>query len=223
MKTSADIYFNRNRRAAFRCLLLFFCFFLINACATTGKETIASWYGPKFHGKLTASGERYNMHAMTCAHKELPLGTRLMVSNVTNGKSAVVVVNDRGPFIRGREIDLSYAAAKKIGIVKPGTGKVKYRIIGRDDRYRKYIKAYSKPGKGPFTVQVGSFKERSNAVHLKTGLKLRYRSVYIKKARVNGKHYFRVRVGKFKEYDKAYDYAKRLADEGYGAMVVQYK
>ncbi len=93
---------------------------IIIACASPGRRergyTIASWYGPGFHGKYTASGEKYNMYAMTCAHKELPLGTRLKVTNVENAKSAVVVVNDRGPFVAGREIDLSLAAAKEIEI-----------------------------------------------------------------------------------------------------------
>jgi rare lipoprotein A len=212
-------------------ILLSLSFLLLASCASSGKsKTVASWYGPKFHGKLTASGERYNMYAMTCAHKQLPLGTRLRVTNRANGKSVVVVVNDRGPFVRGREIDLSFAAAKKIGIVGPGTGKVRYRIIGRDERYRKYIKdgrsiiaGNHKPVSGPFTIQVASFTEKSNAYHLMDGLKLNYRRVHIKNTRVDGKRFYRVRVGKFKKRSKALDYAKRLADEGYSVKIVDYE
>ena len=90
---------------------------------------MASWYGKKFNGRLTASGKRFNMHAMTCAHKTLKFGTKLRVTNPDNNKSVIVVVNDRGPFIRGRDLDLSYGAAKKIGMVKKGVGRVKIERI----------------------------------------------------------------------------------------------
>ena len=82
--------------------------------------TVASWYGPKFHGRPTSSGEIFNMYAMTCAHKEYPFGTRLKVTNIENNRSAECVVNDRGPFVEGRDIDLSYAVAKEIGVIGPG-------------------------------------------------------------------------------------------------------
>lgn len=189
-----------------------------------GGYAVASWYGPGFHGKLTASGERFNMYAMTCAHKEYSFGTRLKVTNVDNGSSVNVTVNDRGPFVRGRDIDLSYAAAKQIGIIGHGTGKVRLKVFGRDERYVRYIKRTAPvPGRGPFTVQVGSFEERSNAAHLKTGLKLKHKKVYIARAFVNGKRYYRVRVGKFKTYEGAFDYAKSLAEEGYSAVVMRSK
>ncbi len=90
----------------------------------------ASWYGPKFHGRKTASGEPYNMHALTAAHKSLPFGTLVRVTNLENGKSVVVRINDRGPYVAGRIIDLSYAAAKKIGLDKIGVAKVRLEIIG---------------------------------------------------------------------------------------------
>ncbi len=89
----------------------------------------ASWYGPGFQGKKTANGERFNMHAMTAAHKTLPFGTKVEVTAVKTGKKVVVRINDRGPFIKGRVIDLSKKAAKKLGILKSGHGKVKIRII----------------------------------------------------------------------------------------------
>jgi rare lipoprotein A len=111
------------------------CILFLSTCASTtyvdyipkqrGNYVVASWYGKKFNGKLTASGKRFDMYAMTCAHKTLKFGTKLRVTNPDTNKSVIVIVNDRGPFIRGRDLDLSYAAAKKIGIVKKGVGRVK--------------------------------------------------------------------------------------------------
>ena len=89
---------------------------------------VASWYGGKFHGRKTASGERYNQNKMTAAHKTLPFGTKVYVKNLENGKSAVVRINDRGPFKKGRVIDLSKAAAKKLDITKTGTAKVRIKV-----------------------------------------------------------------------------------------------
>lgn len=90
---------------------------------------IASWYGPGFHGKRTANGEIFNMHAMTAAHKTLPLGTKVQVTNLLTGKKIIVRINDRGPFHGGRVIDLSKKAAKKLGIIKLGSCKVHIKII----------------------------------------------------------------------------------------------
>lgn len=90
----------------------------------------ASWYGPGFHGKTTSSGERFNQYAMTAAHKILPLGTKVRVTNLGNGKSVIVRINDRGPFADDRVIDLSRAAGTRIGIVANGTGRVRIQSIG---------------------------------------------------------------------------------------------
>jgi rare lipoprotein A len=90
----------------------------------------ASWYGRDFHGRQTASGEIYDMYAMTAAHKTLPLGTYVRVQNRDNNKTVDVRVNDRGPFVRGRIIDLSYTAAHKIGVVGPGTAAVEIAALG---------------------------------------------------------------------------------------------
>jgi len=90
---------------------------------------IASWYGRKFHGRPTASGERYDMHALTAAHPSLPFGTVVEVTNLTNGKSVRVRINDRGPFLKGRVIDLSYAAARVIDMIGPGTVPVLIRLV----------------------------------------------------------------------------------------------
>jgi len=117
-------------------LFLILSILFLYSCASThhsnyqkGKYVVASWYGKKFNGKQTASGERFDMYAMTCAHKTLPFGTKLRVINPDNNKSVIVIVNDRGPFVRGRDLDLSYGAAKKIAILKQGVERVKIELI----------------------------------------------------------------------------------------------
>lgn len=92
---------------------------------------VASYYGRRFHGRLTANGERFNMNAMTAAHKTLPFGTRVRVTNPRNGRSVTVRINDRGPFIKGRTIDLSRGAAKRIGMIASGHARVKLEIVSR--------------------------------------------------------------------------------------------
>ncbi len=90
---------------------------------------MASYYGKDFHGRKTASGETFNMYDMTAAHKKLPFGTKVRVTNLKNGQSVVVRINDRGPFVHGRIIDLSYAAAKEIGLVEMGVTKVRVEVL----------------------------------------------------------------------------------------------
>jgi rare lipoprotein A len=94
---------------------------------------VASWYGRELHGRRTSSGESFNMHAFTCAHRTYPFGTKLKVTNLANGKTVHCVVNDRGPTSKHRDIDLSYAAAKKIGLVGKGSAKVRIEYSGEDD------------------------------------------------------------------------------------------
>jgi rare lipoprotein A len=113
--------------------------FILSSCASTSQVdyitkltsqyVVASWYSQKFNGRPTASGEKFDMYAMTCAHKTLQFGTKLRVTNPDNNKSVVVTVNDRVPSIRGRDLDLSYGGAKKIGIVRKGVGRVKIELI----------------------------------------------------------------------------------------------
>jgi rare lipoprotein A len=180
---------------------------------------VASWYGPEFHGKPTASGERFDMHALTCAHRELPFGTVVKVTNVANGKSVRCVVNDRGPFVAGRDIDLSYAAAREIGL--RSTGPVTVEYLERDIRYVKEI-GYAAGAKGPFTVQVGAFREKDNARRLKESLDLKYKEVYISETTIDNTTLYRVRIGKFPDKKKAYRLAKTLAEEGYSPLVTHY-
>jgi rare lipoprotein A len=114
------------------------------------QDGVASWYGPGFHGKKTASGEVYDMHGMTAAHSILPLNTIVKVANLKNGQEVVVRVNDRGPFIGDRVIDLSFEAARKLGIVAPGTMPVRVSVLGPGDtRLASRLSVPSVEKKGP--------------------------------------------------------------------------
>ena len=210
----------------FTCLHII-CFlitgFFIASCATYHRHAeagyaVASWYGPEFQGKPTSSGEIFDMYVFTCAHREYPFGTELKVTNLSNNKNTRCIVNDRGPFVDGRDLDLSYAAAKAIDLVGPGTCKVKIEYLGRDTSYIKEVKYLSY--NGPFTVQAGSFKEMSNAWRLKKALELEYDNVYLTEADINGAKFYRVRIGRFEARGQAYEFAKGLADEGYSVFIV---
>lgn len=185
------------------------------------KRIVASWYGPDFHGKPTACGELYNMNALTCAHKEYPFGTKLRVVNTVNSKEVECLVNDRGPFVSGRDLDLSYAAAKRIDMVGAGTSTVVIEPLGRDLRYVKYIKYGASDG--VLTIQIGSFRDESNAKRLKTALELRHKNTYIMEANVGGSKYYRVRIGKFSSRGDASRTGASLAEEGYNVLVTKFE
>ena len=108
----------------------------VNQHSTRGE---ASYYAGFHHGKKTASGERFNMHSLTAAHRTLPLGSKIKVTNLNNGKEVVVRVNDRGPYAKGRVLDVSLGAAKKLGMLKTGTAKISIQILTAGDN--KYVKA----------------------------------------------------------------------------------
>lgn len=216
-----------------RLLILVFLvsLFFIVSCASApryqyvpkGKGVmVASWYGPKFHGRKTASGEIFDMYKFTAAHKTLPFGTRLRVTNPENGRSVVVKINDRGPFVRGRDIDLSYAAARKIGLLQKGTSRVYVEFLGRDYDYVKTVK-YAVNGVGPYTIQVGSFREKENAWRLKRALSYSYRHVQVIKKRIKGVVFYRVLVGRFSSLSEAERVAIRLSSEGYSAILTRYE
>lgn len=182
------------------------------------KYVTASWYGPEFHGRQTASGEIFDMYAMTAAHREFPFGTKLRITNPDNNESVVVTVNDRGPFVDGRDIDLSYGAAKEIGLIGKGISNVFMEYLGRDVSYVKEV-SFISSSKGILTIQVGSFIEEENAKRLKMALELKYDNVYITTAYIDSKRFYRVRIGEFKDRDSAYSFAQRLAYEGYSTFI----
>ena len=129
------------------------------------EDGTASWYGPGFHGKRTANGERYDMHGMTAAHKLLPFGTKVRVTNLENGKSIVVRINDRGPFSGDRVIDLTRAGAEKIGMLAKGTARVQLETQGQ-------VKGLQDGDlSGSFYVQVGAFANKSNAEALAANIR----------------------------------------------------
>lgn len=235
MRISAGISFSpgRNpRRMGMALLCLLFLGFLI-ACSPgyrfrdsdTKGYMIASWYGPDFHGKLTASGERYDMDAMTCAHKSLPFGTRLEVTSMETGRSAIVTVTDRGPFVDGRDLDLSRGAARKIGLLEAGVSPISVVRLGRDERYKKYLVDLSPVGRmpGPYTIQLGAFAELDNAAHLRKSLELTHEEVYMVEKWKDGKRLYRVRIGRFDSELTARAMAETLADEGYEVMLAPYE
>lgn len=125
----------------------------------------ASWYGKKFHGRKTANGERYDMYGMTAAHKNLPFGTILRVTNMKNKRSVVVRVNDRGPFVEGRVIDLTHSAAQKLEMLGPGVVSVKLEAIGGPKQ--RTVASTQKSTSGTYYVQVGSFGDKFNAQTLR--------------------------------------------------------
>lgn len=134
----------------------------------------ASWYGNPFHGRKTSNGETYNMYDWTAAHKTLPMNTRLLVENLGNGKSTTVRINDRGPFVGTRIIDLSYNVARDLGIMKEGTGKVRITALGEaetvqlaDNKTAAHFLPHEDFQKGDFYVQIGSFTVQNNADRLK--------------------------------------------------------
>lgn len=206
-------------------VLIYLSVLLFTSCAFHERYpesgyAVASWYGSEFHGRPTSSGEIFNMYEITCAHKEYPFGTKLKVTNISNNKSVNCLVNDRGPFVEGRDIDLSYAAAKEIDLIGTGTGTVRIQHMGRDTSYIKQVRYLSDAG--PFTIQVGSFREVTNAVRLKTALELKYGNVYIVEAKIRGNAYYRVRIGKFLIKGEITRLARTLADEGYSVLITRY-
>lgn len=169
---------------------------------------VASWYGRDFHGKPTSSGEIYDMYQLTCAHNTLPLGTMVMVTNLENGKSLELKVNDRGPFVKERIIDLSYAAAQILGMWEKGTANVKVEAIGP------VIEQIQR-----FTLQVGSFVDEANAQRLADQLRKSFENVHVTMVETFTQKYHRVRVGQFETRESALSTAEKLSQMGFKVLV----
>jgi rare lipoprotein A len=180
---------------------------------------IASWYGPGFHGQATASGVIYDQHELTAAHQTLPLGTRVMVTNLENGKSTEVAINDRGPFLKERILDLSYAAARTLGMIGPGTIPVRIEVLDggpqRVDRIRERL---------DYTLQLGSFADIDNARKLReqVGKAVGQGSeINVIPFETRNGTYYRVRVGTFSDRSAAEDEARRLARQGFPVIIME--
>ena len=166
---------------------------------------IASWYGHPFHGRKTANGETYDMEKMTAAHKTLPFDTYVEVRNLDNNKRTTVRINDRGPFVDGRVIDLSKKAAREIDMIGPGTAKVRLTIL--DGPKTKTVEG---PG---YTVQVGAFRRQDFAEDLARRLKKKYQHVSVNRVKSSDRTFYRVRVGHEPDIKQARKLAERLENE----------
>ena len=151
------------------------------------------------------------MNDMTAAHKTLPFGTHVIVTNLNNNKSVTVRINDRGPFIEGRDIDLSFAAAKAIGMIEPGVVPVTIEVIR---------KLSPLPSSQKYSIQIGAFSKRANALKLKRELGTRFGSIYITEFNTGNQTYFRVRI-KAKTRDDAENIALRLQKNGYTVIILE--
>lgn len=201
-------------------------------------DGIASWYGPNFHNKKTSNGEIYNMNLHTAAHKTLPMNTILKVYSLDTQKSTIVRINDRGPFVEGRIIDLSAVAAKDIDMIKTGTARVNIEVIGfggvvsndaashstiiKDMVNSSEFKAEFKTGKveevfegGIFSVQIGAFRNKGGAETYQNTHKYGSYKTIIKKGEFGGAPIYRVFVSGFKSEDEARDFLKERGVDGF--------
>jgi rare lipoprotein A len=229
------------------CTLLYGILLLLVACASPSPETkkgdyytvagkryypissstgfvqrgLASWYGGKFHGRLTSNGERYNMYGRTAAHKTLPFNTYVRVTNLRNGKKTLVRINDRGPFVRGRIIDLTYTSANELAMLEDGVVPVKIEALGYARKKRKagkWVQVYEKPAsymEGDFTIQVGAFTVRENALRLHDTLRRKYSTATVMIFDQGEQRFYRVRVGRYSRLDRAEAGASRLQEQGF--------
>ncbi len=189
-------------------------------------EGLASYYAEPYHGRRTANGEIFDTYeALTAAHKTLPFNTMVRVTNKDNGREVEVRINDRGPFVRGRVIDLSLRAAREIDMVRSGVAPVEVKILKAGDGAR--LPANTKPPEESgapagvlYGVQVGAFESRRAAEDLKKDLERKYSSVTIQTV-TGDKTLYRVRVGREKDLDKANDLASELRKEEFQPFVVR--
>lgn len=202
---------------------------------------IASWYGRDFHGKATANGERYDMHAMTAAHTTLPLPTMVRVTNLDNNRQVIVRVNDRGPFVKNRLIDLSYAAAKALGYDQRGTARV--RVQALDDHYRASsqpasvvaatpapvaqavaptttVSRSSNSSMGQIYIQLGAFSTFSNARRLQQQIRDQFPNVSIDSPPAGSAGWYRVQIGPFDDVAEVEQHVLQLEQQNHSAVVV---
>mgnify|MGYP001113732893 CR=1 FL=1 len=188
---------------------------------------MASWYGTKFHGRKTSSGETYDMEQFTAAHRTLPLGTYVKVKRTDGkGESVVVRINDRGPFVQNRIIDLSRAAGRQLAMLEVGVAPVQITALGEEILRSRPDEITLRPrydyDRGSFTVQVGAFTVKENARRLVTDMKDRYGAAHMSLYRRGDMDFFRVQVGSFRTREEAEDFRDRLisSDRFESAFVV---
>ncbi|RDX34528.1 septal ring lytic transglycosylase RlpA family protein [Arcobacter sp. HD9-500m-PIT-SAG03] len=183
---------------------------------------IASWYGPNFHAKKTSNGEVYDMYAMTAAHKTLPMNTMVKVDNLENGKSIIVRINDRGPFVTGRIIDLSNKAAHKVDMVKKGTARVKLTVLGFDAKIARTTEEKQETATvGKYYVQVGAFRRYAGAKITQSKFKMILENNYdvvIKKGYFKSAPINRVWISGFRSEEEAKDF--KASNDLAGSMII---
>ncbi|EAU56203.1 septal ring lytic transglycosylase RlpA family protein [Mariprofundus ferrooxydans] len=205
------------------------------------KTGIASWYGKDFHGKRTANGERYDMHALSAAHKTLPLPTLVRVTNLDNGRAVIVRVNDRGPFVKERLIDLSYAAAKELGYANQGTAHVRVQTLDEvpanttptvAEAIRApvqtsmvnvkppYAPAATPTAGGHLFVQLGAFRSQQNALRQQTQLLPHHPDAHLVTVHIDGLLLYRVRIGPFSQVSQVEKTVVTLQQEGFSKPMV---
>jgi rare lipoprotein A len=208
---------------------LFFALLLLAGCSVPASKVrvpepaaerlsqtgIASWYGPGFHGKATASGETYNQNDFSAAHQTLPIGTRVRVTNLENGSATEVSINDRGPFAKGRIIDLSYSAAQQINMVGPGTALVRVDVLESP------IKLQQIRGALDYTLQLGSFTQLENAQQLRDRAARSFADVTITSLQTKEITYYRVHLGSFPSRTDAEERARQLTQDGYSVIIME--
>jgi rare lipoprotein A len=202
---------------------------------------VASWYGPGFHGRRTANGEIFDQYEMTAAHPSLPLGTRAMVTNLANDRSVEVRINDRGPFVGGRAIDLSYAAAHALRMVGAGTAPVRIEVLaGRGGTAppvvapRQVASDARREPAGPrlvpppvaepmasWVVEVAALRDAARAEHLRQVLAGRFPDAFVSRTPGMDGDYHRVRVGPYPLRTHALAHAERLGRLGYPAIIIE--
>lgn len=169
---------------------------------------MASWYGEPFHGRLTANGERYDMYQLTAAHKQAPLGIHAIVTHVRTGRQVRVRITDRGPFVKNRLIDLSYGAARQLGMVEDGLAPVVIEFL---------------PDTQPqitFVVQAGSYRDANNALTAKRRLSASYPNVSIRRLSQSKTPIYRVQLGPFKTRPQAETRARQVRQLGYKGLII---
>jgi rare lipoprotein A len=197
--------------------------FFLASCASLGpgktKDGVwtVSWYGDKFHGRQTSSGEIYDMDDHTAAHRALPFGTRLELFYPATGRSTVVRVNDRGPFIQGRDLDVSRVAAKELGMTQEGVAQIRVRVLGSPG-FRPVAQAAPgnevHPVSGNWIIQVGSFSDRQRAIAFAGSVPADCGPAFVGGA---GPH--RVYVGPFEEHNAVLAVEAQLKSRGYSTLV----
>ena len=186
---------------------------------------VASWYGRKFHGRKTSNGEVYDMYGMSAAHKTLPMGVSVKVTHLGSGRHIVVRINDRGPFVAGRIIDLSYGAAKQLGLVDSGTVQVQIKALGyrQSGHEQTPIRGTVNYSSGSYAVQIGAFSTSENAYQLVAKMRSHYGKVVVSPIVVAGQKVYRVRVGDFSSMERAEKAVRDFISGGFsGSYIVAF-